>query len=835
MTGTPRELTPDELTFVCDPNQFQFETTDDLPDVHQIIGQERAVRAIDFGVEIPSYGFNVYVMGPAGTGKMTAVHTFLDQRGRQEAVPDEWCYVNNYIDPKRPRAIRLPAGHGSRLQGDMAEFIRDLQRAIPAAFDSDDYQHRSEVILRKMEQTRDARLRELDAKVSPHRFTLLQTSLGLAVAPVIDGQVLNPEEYAQLPDEVRDQFETHRHDLQHELGHVMREIRALEKKAKGQLRALDREVADFVVGDYLGDLQEKYADFDEVIEYLQEVRQDIVDNVADFQQQRETGETTEASAAPPRPPGEPANPFARYLVNVVVDRSRSKGTPVIYATHPTYQKLVGRVEQVVRFGMLTTDFTHIRAGYLHQANGGYLVINAPDLLAHPFAWDALKRTIKNQEITTEMMDEPLPVTATIALEPEPIPFDAKIALVGDAYTYHMLFDLDEDFRELFKVRADFGYTMDRSPEAMESYAQFIASQVRSDGLLPFDRGAVARVIEFGAWVAEDKEKLATRFGDVMEVIQEAAHWAKGKGRQVVSAEDVDQALQERRDRASQLEERLRERILEGTIRIQTQGKVVGQVNGLSVLHTADYEFGIPSRISAQTYMGRGGVIAVDREAHLTGNIYNKAILILQGYLGGKYARQKALNLSASLTFEQNYERIEGDSASSAELYALLSSLSELPIRQDIAVTGSVDQQGRVQTIGGVTCKIEGFFDVCQASGLTGNQGVLIPSDNVRHLVLRSDVVQAVRDGKFHIYTVETIDQGIELLTGVPAGEADEKGDYPEGTVNYLVQRKLLEMAEEKNNKKEQGEDENNGEGEAPPSSEADQVDREPAEEDDDAK
>jgi predicted ATP-dependent protease len=410
---------------------------------------------------------------------------------------------------------------------------------------------------------------------------------------------------------------------------------------------------------------------------------------------------------------------------------------------------------------------------------------------------------------------------TTALEPEPIPFQAKVILIGDVGTYYTLYDLDEDFRKLFKVRADFGYTMDRSSEAVHSYAEFIASRLRADGLLPFDRTAVARAIEFGVRIVENKEKLAARFVDVVEVIQEASHWASQNGHQVVTGTDVDQALEEREYRTNHLEQQLRERILEGTIRVQTEGKVAGQVNGLTVLSMADYEFGIPARISAQTYMGRGGVIAIDREANLAGNIHNKGVLILQGYLGGKYAQKKSLNLSASLTFEQNYDRIEGDSASSTELYALLSSLSGLPIRQDLAVTGSVDQQGRIQAIGGATFKIEGFFDVCRARGLSGTQGVLIPADNVRHLVLRRDVVQAVQGGEFHIYAVQTVDQGIELLTGVPAGEADEEGNYPEGTVNYLVQQKLLQMAEEKADEKDK---------ENPPSSRTNQAEGELPEE-----
>jgi lon-related putative ATP-dependent protease len=806
MANQARELTPDELTFICDPNQFEFETTDSLPDLLRIIGQDRAVRAIDFGVEIPSYGFNVYAMGPAGTGKATTVRSFLDRRAGQEPTPEDWCYVNNFVDPKRPRAIQLPARYGNQLRDDMAEFIRDLQRAIPVAFDSDDYGRRAEAIVQEMEGARSEALKKLDAELGRRGFTMLQTATGLVIAPLVKGQVVSPEQYEQLPEDVRNRFEAQRQDLQHELDRTMRAVRALEKAAKEKVRALDCDVASSIVSDYIDDLEKKYATVaPEVIEYLKEVRNGIVENVADFRPEAEPEESGQAGTFPP--PSKPGDPFARYLVNVVVDHSQCQGAPIVYESNPTYRNLVGRIEQEARFGALTTDFTHIRAGSLQRANGGYLVVNARDVLANPFAWDALKRTIKNQEIRTEMMEEDLPAAVTIALEPEPIPFRAKVILIGDTATYYMLYDLDEDFRKLFKVRADFGFTMDRSPEAMQSYAEFVASRVHADGLIPFDRTAVAKVIESGARLVEDKEKLATRFVDVVEVIQEASYWAGQNGSRTVTAADVDRAIEERRYRASYVKEELQKRILDGTIRIQTEGAATGQVNGLSVLSMAGYEFGVPARISAQTYVGKGNVIAIDREANLAGDIHNKGVLILQGYLGGKYARQKSLSLSASLTFEQNYEPIEGDSASSTELYALLSSLSGLPVRQDLAVTGSVDQQGHVQAIGGATFKIEGFFDLCRARGLTGAQGVLIPAANVRHLVLRNDVVQAVRESKFHIYAVETIDQGIELLTGAPAGEADTEGNYPEGTVNYLVQKRLLEMAKEKASERKTDEDE----------------------------
>ncbi len=808
-----RELTPEELTYVCDASQYTFETTDEIPDLPTIIGQERALRALEFGIHIPSYGFNVYVTGPAGSGRSTTVMGFLRRKAEQEAVPDDWCYVNNFRDARRPRAIRLPAGYGVRLRDDMASFIRDLQSAIPVAFDSEDYHQRVQSIIQERDQARDQILTKLSKTAEAQGFGLVQTATGLALVPVLGGEVVTPEKYAAASEEQRKQWESAHVGLQQELERALREIRVLGRTARERLRALTREVADFVVRDHIEELLERYHPFDEVIAYLEEVRQDIVEHVADFYPElaasseplEEEEEATSSNSGDP-PPEETLPDLSRYQVNVIVDNSQASGAPVVYETSPSYTNLVGRIEQEVRYGVLTTDFTLIRAGSLHRANGGYLVLNARDLLEYPLAWEALKRTIRNQVIRTEVPSDFVSAPMTISLEPERIPFKAKVILIGDWSTYEMLYELDDDFRKIFKVRADFAVSMDRTPEAMQQYAQFIARRVRADGLLPFYRSAVARILEIGARLVEDKHKLSTRFSGILEVIHEASYWASVNGRRVVTAEDVDQAMREGRYRASYLPEQIRRQILEDTLHIETEGWAIGQVNGMTVMEVADYEFAVPSRISAQTYMGRGNVVAIDREANLAGNIHNKGVLILQGFLGARYAQHKPLNLSASLTFEQSYDRIEGDSASSAELYAILSSLSGLPIRQDLAVTGAVDQQGRILAVGSVTAKIEGFFDLCQARGLTGTQGVVIPEANVRHLVLRSDVVRAVREGKFHVYAVSTVDEGIALLTGVPAGEPDAEGNYPEGTVNYRVHKRLLEMAEERSERDEEEED-----------------------------
>ena len=808
-----RELAPEELSYVCDASQYTFETTDEIPDLPTIIGQERALRALEFGIHIPSYGFNVYVTGPAGSGRSTTVMGFLRRKAEQEPVPDDWCYVNNFRDARRPRAIRLPAGHGVQLRNDMATFIRDLQSAIPVAFDSEDYQQRVHSITQERDQARDQILTQLSKAAQAQGFGLVQTATGLALVPMLDGELVTPEKYAAVSEEQRRQWESAHSGLQQELERALREIWALNKTARERLRALTREVADFVVREHIEELLERYHAFEEVLVYLEEVRQDIVEHVADFYPELAGSSEPleeEEEAAPPAladPPSEETLPdLSRYQVNVIVDNSQASGAPVVYETSPSYTNLVGRIEQEVRYGVLTTDFTLIRAGSLHRANGGYLVLNARDLLEYPLAWEALKRTIRNQEIRTETPSDLMMAPMTTSLEPECIPFKAKVILIGDWATYEMLYELDDDFRKIFKVRADFAISMERTPEAMQQYAQFIARRVRADGLLPFHRSAVARIVEIGARLVEDKHKLSTRFSGILEVIHEASYWASVNGHQVVTAEDVDQAIREGRYRAGHLPEQIRRQILEDTIHVETEGWAVGQVNGMTVMEVADYEFAVPSRISAQTYMGRGNVVAIDREANLSGNIHNKGVLILQGFLGARYEQRKPLNLSASLTFEQNYDRIEGDSASSAELYAILSSLSGLPVRQDLAVTGAVDQQGRILAVGSVTAKIEGFFDLCQARGLTGTQGVVIPEANVRHLMLRPDVVQAVREGKFHVYAVSTVDEGIALLTGVPAGEPDAAGNYPEGTVNYRVQKRLLEMAEERSEHEEEEED-----------------------------
>jgi lon-related putative ATP-dependent protease len=797
MGTTPEELSPEQLRYVCDPAQFDFETTADLPELSAIIGQDRAVRAIDVGIEIPSYGFNIFAMGPSGTGRTTTVRKFLAEKAGREPVPDDWCYVNNFVEPNKPNALRLPPGKGCELRRDMEELVRDLLREIPQAFESEDYEQRKGTLVKQFEAARDEELRQLEQNAMKLGFTPIMTAMGLVVAPVVEGQALTPEQYMQLPEEQRQAYDAHRKELQAELERVVRDVRTMEKESKRRIRELDREVAASAVGHHIHDLLEKYAS---IPEYLEAVRQDIIEHVEDFKSEEEEAPTPLIPTAALRQAR-----LSRYQVNVIVDNSQTTGAPVITELNPTYYNLVGRIEHQAQFGALTTDFTMIRAGCLHRANGGYLVMEIKSVLTNPFAWDTLKRAIKNKMIKTEELGAGFSLISTVTLEPEPIPLDVKVILLGDAYTYYLLHSLDDDFQKLFKVKADFGTDMDRTPEAMRDYAQFIATRCREDNLRHFDRGAVARVMEYGTRLVEDQEKLSCRFADIVDLVQEASYWAGESGRDVVTAEDVQRAIEENIHRANRVEERIRERIVEGTIHVDTTGARVAQVNGLSVSLMGDYAFGVPSRITAQTYAGKAGVVNIEREVKMSGRIHDKGVMILSAYLGGKYAQREALTLSASLTFEQLYEEVDGDSASSTELYALLSSLSGLPIRQDLAVTGSVDQHGRIQAVGGVTAKIEGFFDVCKARGLTGSQGVLIPAQNVRHLTLREEVVEAVRAGKFHIYPIAIVDEGIALLTDRDAGELQEDGTYPEETIHALVAARLKELAkkeEEKESKEE---------------------------------
>jgi lon-related putative ATP-dependent protease len=799
MTEIPRELTSEEVRNPFDPDSFEFDTTDSLPGNMSIIGQERALQAIDFGINIAAFGFNIYALGLAGTGRTTTIHTFLNQVAAEQPVPPDLVYVNDFQEPNQPRAIELPPGEGVRLRRDMQELVTDLLREIPRAFESEDYEAQREQTIRDMQEQRNQVLAELEHKVTEEGFAMLKSATGLVIAPVLNGQVLAPDAYRQLDKTTQDRLEQRQAYLHGEMAEATRLLRGLDKEAKKRLQEFDRQIADFAVGHLIDDLRQEYGHLQEVDAYLQEVHADIVENVDRLRE--EDGEGSLASAVHA---GHKQDLLNRYQVNLLVDHSEQQGAPVIFESNPTYSNLAGRIEHRSELGSMVTDFTMIKPGALHRANGGFLVLETETLLANPLAWDALKRTLKNRQIRTEEAGSQLQLITTPTLEPEPIAFSAKVVLIGDPVTYYLLQEYDQDFQKLFKVQADFGDIFPRTPQACNSYARFVAARCQQEQLVPFDRTAVARVVEFGSRLAEHQHKLSSRFGEIADVVREASFWARRAGRELATAQDVDQALEQRVYRANRIEEEALDAIAEGFHRIQVTGEALGQVNGLSVLSLGNHNFGRPSRITVETFTGKEGVVSLDREAKLSGRIYDKGLLTLSGYLGGKYASDIPLSLSASISFEQLYDEIDGDSASSSELYALLSSLSELPIKQGIAVTGSVDQQGHVQPVGGVNEKIEGYFDTCRRLGLTGDQGVIVPARNVVNLMLRADVCQAIADGQFHIFPVDTIDEGIEILTGWPAGQADDEGDYPEDTVHGRVQERLEEIAD---NLRESGEEE----------------------------
>jgi lon-related putative ATP-dependent protease len=777
-----RELQENELWNRCDPSIFEFETTASLPGDVTIIGQDRAVESIAFGIEIDAAGFNIYALGASGTGRATTIRSLLERAAALRPVPHDWIYVNNFLDTKRPRAIALPPGTAVPFARQMQDMVTDLQRDMPRTFESEDYEKQREAIVRRAQEMRGRTLAQLDQTVRAHGFALVQTAHGIGFAPVINGQVLDAEGYGQLDRQTQGEIEERQKQLQGEMSNAMRLVRDLDRDAKRRLTEFDRDVAGQVAGRVLEEIRTTYGHLPEISDYLAELQADVVDNVAALVAEVEDGQGKAGTAR--------KEMLKRYDVNVIVDHGQQQGAPVIFETNPTYGNLVGRIEHRAEMGALVTDFTMIRAGALHRANGGYLVIEVDGLAGNPLAWEALKRALKNRVIRTEEVGAQMQIVSTVTIEPETIPLDVKVVLIGDAFTYYMLHGHEPDFAKLFKVQADFGASFPRTPETCQCYAHFIAARCRQEGLLPFDRQAVAAVVEFGSRLAAHQRRLSTHFGTIADLVREASFWAGKAGRKQVAAADVARADRERTRRANRVEDEVQELIDEGALRVDLTGHAIGQVNGLSVLSLGNHAFGRPSRITVRTYTGRQGVVSLDREAKLSGRIYDKGLLTLDGYLGGKYALSEPLSLSASISFEQLYEEVEGDSASCTELCALLSSLSELPLRQGLAVTGSVDQQGNVQPVGGVNEKVEGFFDTCRSRGLTGDQGVILPAQNVVNLMLRAEVREAVARGLFHIYPARTVDETIEILTGVPAGVAEAGGQYPGDTVHGRVAARL---------------------------------------------
>jgi lon-related putative ATP-dependent protease len=788
-------LAPEALCTQCDSAQFTFTTTADLDDLTQVLGQARAVEALKFGIGIRRDGYNLFVLGEPGTGKRTVVRQFLDDKAAHEAPPPDWCYVNNFQEAHKPRVMQLPAGTGVKLKNAMEQLMADLHAAIPAVFESEEYRTRRQEMEEQLKEQHEQAFEELRKEAESHSIALVRTPSGMAFAPMRNSEVVSPEDYEKLPENERQRTEAVIATLEEQLAKIIHQVPQWRREGQRRIRELDREVTISAVGHLIDDLKQAYATLPAVIDYLATTQQTVIDNVDDFRHTatEETPEITFLGVPISRPGGAPS--LRRYQVNVLIDNSASKGAPVVYEDNPTYAGLIGRIEHIAQMGALVTDFMLIKSGALHRANGGYLMLDARKVLMQPFAWEGLKRVLSAREIRIESLGQALSLVSTVSLEPEPIPLNLKVVLLGEPLLYYLLSEYDPEFSELFKAAVDFGMDMPRNGDSNQLYARLIATLARRDQLLDLDRGAVARVIEYGARLVEDAEKLSVRLREITDLLREADHWAREAGRGVIGASDVQAAIDAKIFRSDRIRERLQEAIQRGTLLIDTRGERVGQVNGLSVVDLGNFMFGHPSRITASVRLGRGEVLDIQREVELSGPIHSKGVLILSGFLGARYAPERPLALSASLVFEQTYGEVEGDSASSTELYALLSALADAPVRQSFAVTGSVNQHGEIQAIGGVNEKIEGFFDVCRKRGLSGEQGVLIPAANVKHLMLRQDVIEAVRNGQFRIYPVTTIDEGIEILTGVSAGTRDANGLFPDGTINQRVEVRLLTMSE----------------------------------------
>jgi lon-related putative ATP-dependent protease len=801
-TGEPQarmspggELEPRTLRRRYDPGIIPFETTDEVSEVTEIVGQARAEASVQFGIGIERDGYNIFALGPPGTGKRALLRHYLTKQAASQPVPPDYCYIYNFEDPHKPQLLMLPAGTGATLRHDMQHLIEELRTVLASAFESEEYQARRKDIEDEFKEEPQKALQDIERRAKEAGLRLIRTPVGMAFAPVRDGEVLSGEEFQKLAADEQKTIESLVESFEEEVHRTLRQVPRWERLRGERVRELDEETAKLSIGHLLDELRAKFSELEQVREYLDTAQQDIISNARSIVKPEQPLPAMLAEAGGGTH-GEPPT-LTRYQVNVLVDNRDTKGAPVIAEDHPTYDNLVGRIEHVSRFGALSTDFTLIKSGALHRANGGFLVLEINKILRAPYAWDALKRALQSKNLRIEPLGQALSLVSTVTLEPEPVELDVTVILTGERLLYYLLCQYDPEFEELFKVAADFNDDMEASDDGTRRYVQLIATLVKKDGLRPFHRSALARLLEESARIASDQRKLTTHMRSLSDLLNEASYWAGVEGDEIVEASHVQRAVEAQIHRADRLRERVYEEITRGTIKIDTDGAAVGQVNGLSATALGNFMFGRPSRITARVRLGQGEVVDIEREVKLGGPVHSKGVLILSGYLGSRYVPDHPLSLSASLVFEQSYSGVEGDSASSAELFALLSGIADVPIKQSVAVTGSVNQRGEVQPVGAINEKIEGFFDICRARGLTGTQGVIMPAGNVEHLMLREDVVEAVEQDLFHIYAIETIDQGVELLTGLPAGERGENGEYPEGTFNHVVESHLLSLAEQR--------------------------------------
>ncbi len=795
-TPTAEELDPEALRRSCSAEDLGFRSTEDVPPLDGTVGQTRANEAIAFGLEAETAGYNIFATGPVGTGKRTSLEAHLHEHARRRPTPGDWVYLHNFSDPRRPIAVALPGGHGHELAADMRRFLEDAKRDLTAAFESDMYSRRRREVVEPLERDQEAALAELRAEALAGGIALELTPAGMVTVPMRDGHALTGAEFGQLPEDVREGYTHHLESLGPQIQAFLTRMRSLQREGRDRLRALEREVGLFAVGHLIDELKERHAHSPRLADWLSAVAENVTENLGQFQA---TGQESADGAEPLLTAmigGTGQHPFLRYEVNVFVAHDSDGGAPVVVETNPTYPNLFGRIEhQGVLAGGFVTDHQMLRPGAVHRANGGYLMLPAAEMLSQPLVWLKLKEVLRTGRIRLENPAEEYALIPTSTLTPETIELDLKVVLIGRPPLYELAYSLDEDVRKLFRVKAEFDWRVPWDADGVLGYAGFVSSQVRTAGLHHFDANAVARIVEHGARIAENREWLSTSFVEIAGLVSEASHWAGQDGATLVGAEHVEQAIEHKVRRSNLIEQRLLDMVRDGALMLDFDGERVGQINGLSVLDLGDYAFGRPVRITATAGPGRGALLSIERETELSGQIHDKGFLTLSGYLRGHYGGERRIALGATLTFEQSYDHVDGDSAASAELYALLSELAEVPLRQDIAVTGSVNQHGEVQAIGGVNEKIEGFFRSCSLNELTGRQGVLIPESNVRNLMLSSEVVESVRAGRFHVWSARDIDAGIELLTGIPAGKRDADGRFPDGTIHALVEQRLERWAQ----------------------------------------
>ncbi len=788
------ELTPKDLKDICNPNLFKFETTKELVDTSDLIyGQERGIKALEFGTDIDIKGYNLYLEGPSGVGKTMYTKKFLDKKAQKEKVPNDWVYIYNFENPNEPVAVSFPAGQGKVFRSTMEGFVKDVRKDIKKTFNNDDFEKEKQIIKQEYEEKRENLLNKLNQKTMIQGFQVKSTENGVYMMPVLDGRTLAEEEFEELDESVKKEFEERSSLVQEQIFQALAEIKSIEKDAEKKIDEWQSNIALMTINVHINSIKANYKRNKKIVTYLDSIKKDILKNINYFLA-TDTDQKAQPNQSVQQMQRVEKEPWLNYRVNLFIDNSKLEGAPVIMDTNYSYYNIFGGLEYENQYGALKTDYMMIKPGLLHQANGGYIIFQAKDILANGVCYEALKKALKIKELSIENMTEQRSGMLLVSLKPESIPLNLKVLLIGNSNIYHSLLSMDDDFRKLFKIKVEFEEDAPKTTENIERLSNFVRSFCTQENLLDLDKEAMAKVVEITSKMSGDKEKLSTQFSEIGEVVGEASSWAKKDKQKLITKEYIQKALDERIDRIKKYDTRYLQMIKEDTLLIDTEGFEVGQINGLTVIKIGDYSFGKPARITASTFMGKEGIVNIEREVEMSGSSHSKGVYILNGYLGEQFAQDIPLCLTANLCFEQLYGGVDGDSASSTEAYAILSSLSEMPINQSIAVTGSVNQKGYIQPIGGVNEKIEGFYQICKLKGFNGEQGVIIPKQNIRNLHLSDEIIDYVKKSKFHIYAISTIDEGIEILTGVPAGKKDKNGKFPLGTINYLAQEKLKKFA-----------------------------------------